>query len=683
MRNRVEKTKNKNLRRLASALVSSAILAGALPQIGNRPVQAAWTKNQSNTRLNTYQIASPVKPSYVTDAWKGSYVYFGKFDGTPVVYRVLCPSTAKFGTTTMLLDCNTILYYDCFDQDGEANSGAVNPNEWAYSDVKARLNGKSFLNRANGFTDVEKNAIASSKIGSHALALEFSVNQQYKNYVALNGEKIFLLDAEDVLNSAYGYYPSCGYDTEDWEWEDIGSRIKMSGDSPAAWWLRSASDSYSLDAGKVEFDGYNDACEVHYGLGVSPALNIDTSNVLFSSAVTGAYGAANTIYKLTLKDPGISVSLTSGKFVYESGSSICVPYTVSGSHASSVTQMSLLITDRAYNDSASILFYGKTTVSGSVTSSGVASFTLPSNLNYDNWGTGYHVYLVPEDINGNHETDYAATPFEVTISKTQITKAEPNDCGVQLRWNKLSGFDGYNVYRSDSASGTYNYLASVTGGTVSYVDKTAESGKTYFYKVRPYVKSGGSTLYAGWSKAKKVVILSNTKLTATPKSGVTMSLSWTAVSGAQAYEIYRATSASGPYTYIKATTGTSTSDTGLTAGTRYYYMIRARKTVDGVNQYSKYASAVAVALATPTMESAQYTAGKGVKLTWTKASGADRYNVYRYNGSTYVYVASVLGGNLTYTDSNGKKGDYYKVRAYKKVGGVVYYGGWSNAKAGK
>ena len=235
------------------------------------------------------------------------------------------------------------------------------------------------------------------------------------------------------------------------------------------------------------------------------------------------------------------------------------------------------------------------------------------------------------------------------------------------------------------STGINDFPTLIGNPRAKYVDKTAQGGKTYYYQVRPYSKSGGITTNGDWSEAKKVTILPDTKLTAEPKSGVTMRLSWTEVSGAGSYEIYRATSASGPYTYVKATTGTSTSDTGLKAGTRYYYMIRAKKTVSGETSYSKYASSVAVALATPTLESATFKSGKGVTLTWTKASGADRYNVYKYNTSTgkYDYVASALGGTLTYTDPNGKKGDYYKVRAYKRVDGVVYYGGWSNAKAGK
>ena len=77
--------------------------------------------------LGTSVIVDPTAPANDTDAWKGSYVYYGNYDadgdGTaePVKYRVLDASTTKFGGTTMLLDCDSILYFQKFDNDGTAN----------------------------------------------------------------------------------------------------------------------------------------------------------------------------------------------------------------------------------------------------------------------------------------------------------------------------------------------------------------------------------------------------------------------------------------------------------------------------------------------------------------------------------------------------------------------------------
>ncbi|MBO4927853.1 MAG: hypothetical protein J5379_06360 [Clostridiales bacterium] len=698
-RERVERT----VKRAGSAVLAGILSMTLLPLIrGNGEVLAGGSSSRDvdNTRLGTTGIAKPAPPVSKDDPWQGSFVWFGAYDGEPIRYRVLDPNTTRFGSETMFLDCDTVLYYDLFDADYRANTGASAVNQWEFSDVKNGLNGEKFLNRENGFSEPEKKAIASSYLeGGKAYPAGSDNEKNYGKTVGLTGEKVFLLDAEDVANPDYGYSVNYGWVTkttpDGQPYTAMQTVVNREKDYPACdsnidyfWWLRTARKDSEYNVGAVGELGNQ------YGMlvnsknypGVSPAMNILQSEVLFSTAVEGYYGGLGTEYKLTVIDDGIKTFCDMLPGWNVQGNQLTVPFRYDQEKVYCYVKFGIFITDKPYTeDGAQIFYLLEDSDFGFDDETMIQYFTLPSDFDYTQWGKDYHVYVYAATTNGDNETDYATRPYELTIPKASITKAEPTDNGVQIKWGTVPFFSNFNVYRSDSKNGTYTYLASVTNGSYKYVDKTAQGGKTYYYKVRPYTKSGGTTTHGSWSDAKKVTVLQDTKLTAEPKSGVTMKLSWTAVSGAGSYEIYRSTSASGPYTYVKATTGTSTSDTGLKAGTRYYYMIRAKKTANGETSYSKYASAVAVALATPTMESATFKSGKGVTLTWTKASGADRYNVYKYNTSTgkYDYVASALGGTLTYTDPNGKKGDYYKVRAYKRVDGVVYYGGWSNAKAGK
>ena len=113
--------------------------------------------------------------------------------------------------------------------------------------------------------------------------------------------------------------------------------------------------------------------------------------------------------------------------------------------------------------------------------------------------------------------------------------------------------------------------------------------------------------------------------------------------------------------------------------------MRSFRTVNGNKIYSDLSNpTAAVTLATPTIESAIRNPDGSIKLTWSKASGADRYNVYRATSENgeYEFKASVLGGELTYTDTEAVGGTayYYKVRAYKKFDDIVYYGQYSGAK---
>ena len=55
----------------------------------------------------------------------------------------------------------------------------------------------------------------------------------------------------------------------------------------------------------------------------------------------------------------------------------------------------------------------------------------------------------------------------------------------------------------------------------------------------------------------------------------TATLSWTIVSGATSYNVKRATSAGGPYTFVANVPSPSCSDSGLTPGATYYYVVTA------------------------------------------------------------------------------------------------------------
>lgn len=91
------------------------------------------------------------------------------------------------------------------------------------------------------------------------------------------------------------------------------------------------------------------------------------------------------------------------------------------------------------------------------------------------------------------------------LSVPQITKAESTDNnGAKLEWQNVDGAEGYELFRSTEANGTYNMLGSFTDN--SYVDNSVRCGKKYYYKVRAYKTFSGERIYSDYSTVQVVVI---------------------------------------------------------------------------------------------------------------------------------------------------------------------------------
>ena len=88
--------------------------------------------------------------------------------------------------------------------------------------------------------------------------------------------------------------------------------------------------------------------------------------------------------------------------------------------------------------------------------------------------------------------------------------------------------------------------------------------------------------------AKTVLPKTILKINNTKKN--TIVLSWNKVIGANGYTVYRSTSLNGKYTAIKNTTKLTYSNSGLTSGKKYYYIVKAYRLVNGEKKYTPYNS---------------------------------------------------------------------------------------------
>lgn len=97
-------------------------------------------------------------------------------------------------------------------------------------------------------------------------------------------------------------------------------------------------------------------------------------------------------------------------------------------------------------------------------------------------------------------------------------------------------------------------------------------------------------------------------------------------------------------------------------------------------------NAAKTAIKASRVSSVKTTAGKKkATVSWKKVSGATGYQVSRATSKTGTYktVKTTTSLKFTNTSLTSKKTYYYKVRAYKTINGVKYYGKWSTVKSVK
>jgi Fibronectin type III domain len=185
---------------------------------------------------------------------------------------------------------------------------------------------------------------------------------------------------------------------------------------------------------------------------------------------------------------------------------------------------------------------------------------------------------------GLPHNSHPAAPVPTNLAATA------GDSVVTLTWTASSGAVGYNVKRATASGGPYTKLGSPT--SPGYTDSTVTNGTTYYYVVSSLNpgESANSAEVAATPKGPTAPPAAPTNLAATA-GDTTITLTWTASTGATSYHVKRSSTSGGPYTQIAAPTATTYTDTGLTDGTTYYYVVSAVNSV-GESANSAQISAV-------------------------------------------------------------------------------------------
>lgn len=214
-------------------------------------------------------------------------------------------------------------------------------------------------------------------------------------------------------------------------------------------------------------------------------------------------------------------------------------------------------------------------------------------------GTYYVVVRAAPDNKNAVGEEYTVCVNKITAKKTTVSNVKSTGYNkLKVTWKAVPGATSYDIYRSSSKNGSYSKVKTIDDvKTVSWTDKGVTTGKTYYYKIKATVAlEGGTSKTSGYSNVKSgkaVPAAATLKVTAGSKR---MKLTWTKVSGAAGYEIYRSTAKDGKYSKIKTitkgSTKTYTDKSKISSGKTYYYKIRAYRKVDGKKVYGVYSKVI-------------------------------------------------------------------------------------------
>ncbi|MCU1350636.1 MAG: repeat protein, partial [Acidobacteria bacterium] len=151
--------------------------------------------------------------------------------------------------------------------------------------------------------------------------------------------------------------------------------------------------------------------------------------------------------------------------------------------------------------------------------------------------------------------------------------ATPGNNSVSLSWNATATATGYNVKRATVTNGPYTTIAPNVASP-SHNDTTAVNGTQYFYVVSALNASGEGASSNEVSATPAAPAPAPTGVTAAAGDSLVL-VSWSASAGATSYNVKRSTVNGGPYTTVGSPAATTFTDSTLTNGTPYFYVVTA------------------------------------------------------------------------------------------------------------
>lgn len=390
-----------------------------------------------------------------------------------------------------------------------------------------------------------------------------------------------------------------------------------------------------------------------------------------NQVATGAFANSEALESITVDSNNANYSAKDG-VLYNKKQTVLVTYPVAKSGAFTIPSTVTEIASNAFQGGAiteltvpksvtkiganafdSCFSLTKITFNGGAPSIGENAFsgvsaTVSYPSNQSSWKS-----VVTNQYNGEIKwTAYNPAPTQPELNVVQNTSK-----GVLLQWNKMSGTKKYRVYYKKSGAKSWSKLKDTT--STSYTHSGAKSGTTYVYTVR-CLDSKGKPTGSYNTKGVSILFLSQPKLPSLSNSKDGVKISWSKVSGAAKYRVYRKAEDETKWTSITERTSRSYTDKNVKSGKKYTYTVVCISK-DGKKETSSYntdGKTIEYYPAKTAVSSVALTTN-GIVVKWEKTSYAKKYRVYRKVDSDKSWTKVKDTTSTSYTDTNVKEGKKY------------------------
>lgn len=410
---------------------------------------------------------------------------------------------------------------------------------------------------------------------------------------------------------------------------------------------------------------HNSYITYYDGLGNLKTVTIDGAKIKYSQAILDS-----------ARDSGLSAYYIAAKIVQEVGSSSASGAAGASGKSSPYNGIYNYYNIAAYTGASDGLKWAnggmksvaKAELYKTASASGTKVVSVPSGAELYYISKSGEFYRVSVTVSGKSYTGYIsadAVSLSTSYGRPWTNPYKSIYYGAKYIHESFSDyqFTGYlQKFNVNPASGnlySHEYMANVRAAAFesehthdAYVDNGILEAKKVF-SIPVFLNMPYGDLYKDERFVKEMPTVSCMKSTKT-----SLTISWTKILGASGYQVVRYNYDEAKYDYIKATTETTFTNTGLTAGTKYLYRVRAyRNNSDGTKSYSQYSSkfyattASADAMQTGTVKVNDYLNVRSEANTSasvvTTISNGQKVNILGTSGEWYKISFNING--TTYT----------------------------------